>query len=66
MLCTDGLWNYMPTADAMADAVRQIDDSRPVTIARALVRAAIARGGHDNVTVAVIDVPARAETREEP
>ncbi len=66
VLCTDGLWNYMPSADAMADAVRQIDDPRPVAIARALVRAAIARGGHDNVTVAVIDVPARADTREEP
>jgi serine/threonine protein phosphatase PrpC len=57
ILCTDGLWNYAP---AIADLQELLDAlpkaASPVDVARALTETALARGGHDNVTVAVVDV----------
>jgi serine/threonine protein phosphatase PrpC len=55
MLCTDGLWNYFPTA---RDLVLLLDEllyehAPAHAIAERLVSGALARGGHDNVTVAV-------------
>ncbi|MGK5553030.1 PP2C family serine/threonine-protein phosphatase [Actinomadura kijaniata] len=59
LVCSDGLWNYLPRADALAattdDAVG--DPARdPLGTARALVRHALEAGGRDNITVAVIPV----------
>lgn len=57
VLCTDGLWDYSPEADDLGRLVRQLPEaSSPLAIARLLVDGALARGGHDNITAAVIDV----------
>jgi serine/threonine protein phosphatase PrpC len=51
VLCSDGLWNYFPTA---AEIGRLIDPSMGVGEAsERLVNAALAAGAHDNVTVAI-------------
>jgi len=64
-VCSDGLWNYAPTANAFAQLVRATaSKSAPLTIARALVDHALAAGGHDNITVAVIDVTPTVEGAE--
>ncbi|HXY94286.1 MAG TPA: PP2C family serine/threonine-protein phosphatase [Acidimicrobiia bacterium] len=56
-VCTDGFWNYVPASDEVARLVRDQSAARaPLDVARTLVDHALARGGHDNVTVAVIDV----------
>jgi serine/threonine protein phosphatase PrpC len=54
VLCSDGLWNYTDSPDALARLVSQSGDKRPAGVARHLVQAAIAAGGADNVTVAVV------------
>jgi serine/threonine protein phosphatase PrpC len=55
VLCSDGLWNYAAAPQELAAAERP--GAAPAQAARALLDHALARGGHDNVTVAVIDVP---------
>jgi serine/threonine protein phosphatase PrpC len=54
--CTDGLWNYVPGADALADLVHGLDAETPHAVADALVAHALAQGGADNVTVSVLAV----------
>jgi serine/threonine protein phosphatase PrpC len=54
LLCSDGLWNYFERAEEFADVVRQQDSSDALSLCRWLVDMANARGGHDNVTVAVL------------
>jgi serine/threonine protein phosphatase PrpC len=56
IVCTDGLWNYAPMPDELARLVAAHNDATPSTLARSLVRHALALGGHDNVTVAVADI----------
>jgi serine/threonine protein phosphatase PrpC len=54
VLCSDGLWNYADHPDALARVVRALAPDAPADhVARALVGYAIARGGSDNVSVAV-------------
>jgi serine/threonine protein phosphatase PrpC len=54
VLCTDGFWNYFAEASAVATLVRALGPTAPAeAVARYLVNHALARGGHDNVTVAV-------------
>lgn len=53
VLCTDGLWNYLPAA---ADITRFCTHTDSMVTARALVDHALGAGGHDNVTVAVIQI----------
>jgi len=55
-VCTDGLWNYTPMTEDLARLVAAHSDATPSTVARSLVRHALAHGGHDNVTVAVADI----------
>jgi serine/threonine protein phosphatase PrpC len=51
VLCTDGLWNYFPTA---AELAKLIDPTMGVCEAsERLVNAALSAGAHDNVTVAL-------------
>lgn len=60
ILCSDGLWNYTPSADLVARLLEALPaESSPVAVARALTDTALARGGHDNITVAVVDLPPR-------
>ena len=69
VLCTDGLWNYLPRAGDLEHAMATgPGDGSPVAAARSLVRHALASGGHDNVTVAVaaIDPGARPHRPDGP
>jgi serine/threonine protein phosphatase PrpC len=66
VVCSDGLWNYVPEADALAELVRALDDATPHDIADALVQHAIAQGGADNVTVAVLAAVSSSPVSEEP
>jgi serine/threonine protein phosphatase PrpC len=56
VLCTDGLWNYVEAPDRLAEAAGDLAGIRPAEVARRLVRVALAAGGQDNVTVAVLAV----------
>jgi serine/threonine protein phosphatase PrpC len=56
VLCTDGLWNYFEDPVALGALVPDWATSPPVTTARRLTDAALAAGGHDNVTVVVLPV----------
>lgn len=53
VMCTDGLWNYLPEADDIAAFCLQQGAD---LAARALVDHALAAGGYDNITVAVIPI----------
>jgi serine/threonine protein phosphatase PrpC len=55
LLCSDGLWNYFPESDELADAVRQHNSGDTLSVCRYLVDAANQRGGQDNVTVAILN-----------
>jgi PPM family protein phosphatase len=57
VLCTDGLWNYAPAAGELARLIEDLPaGAAPAAVARALTDAANSRGGHDNITVAVVDI----------
>ena len=57
LLCTDGLWNYMPTIPELRELVDALPDgASPAALARALADVAVARGGKDNITLAVIEI----------
>ena len=57
VLCTDGLWNYAPGAGELAGLIDALPDgAAPAAVARALADTANERGGHDNITVAVINI----------
>ena len=62
VVCSDGLWNYAPSASAIADLVHRDPDAPTIEVARALVDFALAAGGHDNITVAVVDVTPHPDT----
>ena len=53
LLCSDGLWNYLPEA---ADIARFCSGQDPTAAARALTEFALRAGGNDNITVAVIPI----------
>ncbi|MCV7133401.1 zinc ribbon domain-containing protein [Mycobacterium hodleri] len=53
LLCSDGLWNYLPDA---ADIARFCSGQDPTAAARALTEFALQAGGDDNITVAVIPI----------
>ena len=54
LLCSDGLWNYAPDPDSLAQLVRSAtDDATAERAAQRLVDWALAQGGRDNVTVAL-------------
>jgi serine/threonine protein phosphatase PrpC len=56
LLCTDGLWNYAPTPGELAGLIDALPDgAAAAAVARSLTETALARGGRDNITVAVID-----------
>lgn len=64
LLCTDGLWNYLPDADELAAALAGADPAgSPLDATRSLVRIALDAGGHDNVTVVAVDFPPPAEPK---
>ncbi|MCE7007492.1 protein phosphatase 2C domain-containing protein [Kibdelosporangium philippinense] len=60
VLCTDGLWRYLPDAESIR---HQIADSPEQTV-QALVQHALDCGGHDNITAMVIPWPGRRSAKE--
>jgi len=58
VLCSDGLWNYLPDAADIARFCRGTDAS---AAARALTEYALDAGGQDNITVVVIPIGGRHE-----
>lgn len=64
LLCSDGLWKYLPdAADLAALALPALRDGGPAAAAAVLTAAALAAGGEDNVTVAVVPVSLHAPPR---
>lgn len=53
LVCSDGLWNYLPEAADLAQRCVGVD---PPTAARALIDFALQSGGHDNITVILIPI----------
>jgi len=59
LLCSDGLWNYLPDA---ADIARFCSGTDAAAAARALTEHALNAGGEDNITVAVIPIGGHHES----
>lgn len=53
LACSDGLWNYASTPEALAAQVAAAGTVTPSELALALVAFANAQGGQDNITVAL-------------
>jgi PPM family protein phosphatase len=51
ILCSDGLWNYLPEAEALA---AKVGNAEPLKLAAELTSIANELGGHDNITVVVV------------
>jgi serine/threonine protein phosphatase PrpC len=70
VLCSDGLWNYLPDPEAFAATVRAHlhTGGTLISAARGLVEFANESGGADNITVALIPVssPTPPDTAAEP
>ncbi|WP_051579404.1 PP2C family protein-serine/threonine phosphatase [Pseudonocardia acaciae] len=56
LVCTDGLWNYLPDPERLAAALAPSAQTDPLAAARTLVRAALIAGGRDNVTAVLLPV----------
>jgi serine/threonine protein phosphatase PrpC len=60
LLCTDGLWNYLPRAEDLAEvALPVLARGGPAAVARALTALALDAGGRDNITVVAVPVVPR-------
>jgi serine/threonine protein phosphatase PrpC len=57
LVCSDGLWNYLPEADELAAAALPRAMTAPFAVAQELTATAIDLGGHDNITVVVVPFP---------
>jgi PPM family protein phosphatase len=62
ILCSDGLWNYLPEAEALA---AKVGTAEPLKVAAELTSIANELGGHDNITVVVVPFDGRREGRLE-
>jgi PPM family protein phosphatase len=57
LLCSDGLWNYRPSAAELAElALPALARGGPAAVARTLTTIALDAGGRDNVTVVAVPV----------
>ena len=57
VVCSDGLWNYCSDASMLATELERLPaDVRPIDAARHLTAFALEAGGHDNITVVVLEV----------
>lgn len=59
LLCSDGLWNYAPEAEALANLILPQPKQDVISISNHLVNYAISRGGRDNITVAILEIGSR-------
>lgn len=60
LLCSDGLWNYLPDAAALASAAYAAGPD-PRDVAAELTQYALDCGGRDNITVVLVPVPGPGE-----
>lgn len=60
LLCSDGLWNYVPDAQDLAEVTFQTIGS--LNAAAALTAVALDAGGGDNITAVVIPITLRSPT----
>jgi serine/threonine protein phosphatase PrpC len=58
LVCSDGLWNYLPEAAELARLALPRALSDPLGAANDMVRFAVDAGGADNITVVLISYPA--------
>jgi len=67
LLCSDGLWNYLPEPSALVDALPgPPPDVDPTAAADELTRVALELGGHDNITTVLVPFPPNPDrTRSE-
>jgi serine/threonine protein phosphatase PrpC len=57
LVCTDGLWNYLEEADALAASILPAALHDPAAAAAELADFALAAGGRDNITVVLVPYP---------
>ena len=57
LVCSDGLWNYLPDAGELAAATLPLAETDPLAAAKELTQFALDAGGRDNITVVVVSVP---------
>jgi serine/threonine protein phosphatase PrpC len=65
LLCSDGLWNYLPEARALTDALPADVLTDPMSAAKELTDLALRLGGHDNITTVLVPFPPQSEPRSE-
>jgi serine/threonine protein phosphatase PrpC len=51
VVCSDGLWNYLPEAE---DLAAKTSSAPPLKLAAELTTVALELGGHDNITVVIV------------
>ena len=63
VLCSDGLWNYAPNATDIAALLDALPSGATAhAVAHSLTDYALAEGGRDNITVAIVDIqPSRRD-----
>ena len=62
VVCSDGLWNYAPTEAELHDVVMDGPaEESALERAERLVAFANAKGGHDNITVAIAELSERRQ-----
>jgi serine/threonine protein phosphatase PrpC len=59
LLCSDGLWNYEPSAAGLADLIAPESLQNLPDAAAALIDFALDRGGEDNITAVLASFPPR-------
>lgn len=57
LLCSDGLWNYQPSATGLAELALPAALTNPAGAAAGLVEFALDRGGEDNITAVLASFP---------
>jgi serine/threonine protein phosphatase PrpC len=60
LVCSDGLWNYLPEAADLAGLALPAALTDPLGAASALVKFALDAGGADNITVVLVPFPIRS------
>jgi serine/threonine protein phosphatase PrpC len=58
LVCSDGLWNYLPEAGELARLALPMAQTDPLGAAKDMVRFAVEAGGADNITAVLIPYPA--------
>jgi serine/threonine protein phosphatase PrpC len=57
LICSDGLWSYLPEADDIAGVALPGAQTDPAGTAGTLLKFALDAGGMDNITVVLVPVP---------